>query len=193
MGPRFRGDDRREGSPLAERAHQLVVQRLDQVGEHGAVAGLHEGFDRHAGYQLDVAETGDFCHRQRNADRVIALPGAWSVVTSGEARVTTPFSSGVVRWLNADSRSSVFWPICNLSMSCGLTLASTERASACGTIIMMASPAVITPPTVWTGDCRTLPSCGARMATRPNWSSAVPFRSTNSPILSFFPPTPCVN
>src|SRR5712664_1641653 len=34
------------GSPLAERAHQLVVQRLDQVGQHGAVAGLHEGFDR---------------------------------------------------------------------------------------------------------------------------------------------------
>ena len=30
----------------------------------------------------------------------------WSVVTSGETRVTTPFSSGVVRWLKADSRSS---------------------------------------------------------------------------------------
>src|SRR6266403_556491 len=62
--------------PLAERAHQLVVQRLDQVGQHGAVAGLHEGFDRHAGYQPDVAETGDFLRRHRNADRVIALSGA---------------------------------------------------------------------------------------------------------------------
>src|SRR5213079_3764785 len=35
-------------------------------------------------------------------------------------------------------------------MSFGLTLASTERSSARGTTIMMASPAVITPPTVHT-------------------------------------------
>jgi hypothetical protein len=56
----------------------------------------------------------------------------WSVVTSAETAVTTPFSSGVVRWLKADSRSSVFWPICSLSMSCGSTLASTCRSSACG-------------------------------------------------------------
>ena len=35
-------------------------------------------------------------------------------------------------------------------MSCGLTLASTVRLSASGTISMIASPAVITPPTVWT-------------------------------------------
>jgi hypothetical protein len=81
----------------------------------------------------------------------------WSVVTSGETRVTTPFNSGVVRWLNADSRSRVFWPICSLSMSCGLTLASTWRSSLCGTIIMMASPAVMTPPTVCTADCSTMP------------------------------------
>src|SRR6266446_9834651 len=62
--------------PLAERAHQLVVQRLDQVGQHGAVAGLHEGFDRHAGDQLDVAKTRDLVGRHRDTDRVIALPGA---------------------------------------------------------------------------------------------------------------------
>src|ERR1700761_3283946 len=43
-------------SLLPERAHQLVAQRLDQVGQHGAVAGLHEGFDRHARDQLDLAE-----------------------------------------------------------------------------------------------------------------------------------------
>src|SRR6266852_547487 len=62
--------------PFAERAHQLVAEWLDEIGQHGAVAGLHEGFDRHTGYQLDVAETGDFLRRHRNADRVIALPGA---------------------------------------------------------------------------------------------------------------------
>src|SRR3954464_11320582 len=68
------------------------------------------------------------------------------MVTSGETRLTTPFNSGVARWLKAESRSSVFWPICSLSISCGLTLASTCRSSAFGTIIMMGSPAGITPP-----------------------------------------------
>src|SRR5882762_5453683 len=43
-------------SLLAERAHQLVAQGLHQVGHHGAVAGLHEGFHRHARNDLDVAE-----------------------------------------------------------------------------------------------------------------------------------------
>src|SRR6266852_5464859 len=62
--------------PFAERAHQLVAEWLDEIGQHGAVAGLHEGFDRHTGYQLDVAETGDFLRRHRDADRVVALPGA---------------------------------------------------------------------------------------------------------------------
>ena len=35
-----------------------------------------------------------------------------------------------------------------------------------GTTIMMASPAVMTPPTVCTVDCSTTPSCGARMSMR---------------------------
>ena len=68
-------------------------------------------------------------------------------------------------------------------MSCGLTLASTVRLSASGTISMIASPAVMTPPTVWTFDWNTMPSCGARISTRLSWSSAVTLRSTNSPIL----------
>jgi hypothetical protein len=64
-------------SPLPERAHQLVAERLHQIGEHGAVAGLHEGFDRHARDDLDVvAEAGDFGRRQRDADGVVALAGA---------------------------------------------------------------------------------------------------------------------
>src|ERR1700730_11416594 len=61
---------------LPERAHQLIAQRLHQVGQHGAVAGLHEGFDRHAGDQLDVvAEAGDFFRRHRDPDGVVALAG----------------------------------------------------------------------------------------------------------------------
>lgn len=39
---------RQPPSLLPERAHQLVAQRLHQVRQHGAVAGLHEGTDRHA-------------------------------------------------------------------------------------------------------------------------------------------------
>ena len=37
-----------------------------------------------------------------------------------------------------------------------------------GTTSMIASPAVITPPTVWTVDWNTVPSCGARMMGTPN-------------------------
>ena len=48
---------------------------------------------------------------------------------------------------------------------------------------MIGSPAVMTPPTVWTVDWNTVPSCGARMSMRLSWSSAVTLRSTNSPIL----------
>src|SRR3984893_7516290 len=35
------GTTRERDSLLPERAHQLVAERLDQVGQHGAVAGLH--------------------------------------------------------------------------------------------------------------------------------------------------------
>src|SRR6266702_1999224 len=68
--PRFRA------SLLSEGPHELVVQRLHQVGEHRAVAGLDEGFRRHAGDQLGVAELGDLFRGHRHADGVVALPGA---------------------------------------------------------------------------------------------------------------------
>src|SRR6266702_2959056 len=63
-------------SLLAERPHELVVQRLHQVGQHGPVAGLDEGFHRHAGDHPDVAETGDLFRRHRDPDGVVALAGA---------------------------------------------------------------------------------------------------------------------
>src|SRR5580658_2940559 len=37
-----------------ERTHELVMQRLDQIGDHGSLAGLDEGLDRHARGQLDA-------------------------------------------------------------------------------------------------------------------------------------------
>src|SRR5262245_37308938 len=46
-------------SPAAERTHKLIAQRLHEIGQHRALAGLHEGFHRHAGDQLDLAEAGD--------------------------------------------------------------------------------------------------------------------------------------
>src|SRR6202790_5293154 len=67
---------RRAPSLLPESAHQLIAQRLDQIGQQRAVAGLHKGFHRHAGDHLDVAEAGDLFRRHRDADRVIGLPGA---------------------------------------------------------------------------------------------------------------------
>src|SRR5579872_5147030 len=41
-----RGEER--PSLLAERAHQLIAQGLDQVRQQRALAGLHEGLHRHA-------------------------------------------------------------------------------------------------------------------------------------------------
>jgi hypothetical protein len=41
---------------FAERSHELVVQGLEQIGQHRALAGLDIGLDRHARRQLDVAK-----------------------------------------------------------------------------------------------------------------------------------------
>jgi hypothetical protein len=44
---------RSAGSPLAEGAHDLIVQRLGEVGEDGAVVSLDE-LDRHPRHRLHV-------------------------------------------------------------------------------------------------------------------------------------------
>src|SRR5262245_55041920 len=62
-------------SPLAEGAQDLIVQRLGEVGDHGAVVGLHEGLDWHSRHQLHVAEACDLLGAGADAYRVIALPG----------------------------------------------------------------------------------------------------------------------
>jgi len=41
---------------LCVRPRNLVVQRTHQVGQHCSWGGLDERFDRHAGYELDVAQ-----------------------------------------------------------------------------------------------------------------------------------------
>jgi hypothetical protein len=46
-----------DNSLFAERAHQLVVQRLDQIGDQRALAGLDEGLDRHARREPGAIET----------------------------------------------------------------------------------------------------------------------------------------
>src|SRR6202035_3719851 len=61
---------------FSERPHQLVAQRLDQVGHQRAVAGLDEGFDRHARRQLDRAEAPDLLGVDGNAHKVEANAGA---------------------------------------------------------------------------------------------------------------------
>src|SRR5262249_37894217 len=65
-----------DSSLLAERPHDLIVQGLHQVGQHGSLAGLHKRFDRHARQKLHVAETLDLVRRHGDADGVIALTGA---------------------------------------------------------------------------------------------------------------------
>jgi hypothetical protein len=71
--------------------------------------------------------TLDLLRRQRDANRVVALAGGWSVEVSAEMRVTNPSISGVMRALNEVKRRIAFWLSCSRSMSCGLTLTSTAR------------------------------------------------------------------
>ena len=44
----------KNSSLLSERAHELIVQWLDQVRQHRALAGLDEGFDGHAWRELTL-------------------------------------------------------------------------------------------------------------------------------------------
>src|SRR5262245_9673236 len=62
-------------SALAEGAQDLIVQRLGEVGDHGAVVSLHEGLDRHSRHQLHVAEPCDLLGMDADAYGVVALPG----------------------------------------------------------------------------------------------------------------------
>src|SRR5262245_13232202 len=66
----------RSSSLLAERPHDLIVQGLHQIGQHGSLAGLHKRFDRHARQELHVAETLDLLRWHGDPDGVIALTGA---------------------------------------------------------------------------------------------------------------------
>lgn len=61
---------------FTERSHQLVAKRLGEIGKHGAVTRLHEGLNRHAWNETNVAEPCDFIRRHRDADGVEALAGA---------------------------------------------------------------------------------------------------------------------
>src|SRR5262245_14658770 len=59
---------------LAPGAHKLVGERLDDVRHDRALAGLNEGFDRHAGDQLHGAQPRDLCVRYSNAGQVKTRP-----------------------------------------------------------------------------------------------------------------------
>src|SRR6187402_2783127 len=61
---------------LPERPHELILQGLDQVRHHAALAGLNEGFDRHAGDELDLAEPRDLAFRHGNTGVVVRLTSA---------------------------------------------------------------------------------------------------------------------
>ncbi|MER8859997.1 hypothetical protein NKI09_20455 [Mesorhizobium sp. M0757] len=75
-------------SPLSSSsAADLILQRFDEIGDHGPVGGLD---DRHAGNQLDLAKTCHLGMCGRDANGVVADAGALSVVVSGEVRSTVP-------------------------------------------------------------------------------------------------------
>src|SRR6185312_10383492 len=61
---------------LPERPHELVLQGLDQIRHHAALAGLNESLDRHAWDELDLAEPRDLAFRHGNTGVVVRLTGA---------------------------------------------------------------------------------------------------------------------
>src|SRR5262249_40188998 len=66
----------RSSSLLAERSQELIVQGLDEIGQHRSIASLHKRFDRHARQELHLAQTLDLIRWHRNPNGVIALTGA---------------------------------------------------------------------------------------------------------------------
>ena len=69
-------------------------------------------------------------------------------------------------------------------MCCGSIRASTMSRSSCGTISIMVSPGLTTPPTVWIASCCTKPARGERTSTWRSWSSAATWRSASSESLA---------
>src|SRR5262245_6370398 len=63
------------GSSLPERPHDLIANRLDEIGDHRPLAGLDEAFDRHAGNKRHAFEAGDLLIRNRDAHGEIACAG----------------------------------------------------------------------------------------------------------------------
>ena len=63
------------GSPRAKGAGDLIVQRLHEVGQHGAVMGLHEAFNRHSRDQLHVPQARGLRRIDVDSHRIEALPG----------------------------------------------------------------------------------------------------------------------
>jgi hypothetical protein len=59
IGDRPSAGEAARSSFFPERPHELILQGLGQIGHDRTLAGLDEGLDRHAGYQLDVAEARD--------------------------------------------------------------------------------------------------------------------------------------
>src|SRR5262249_50530607 len=59
-----------------ERSQELIVQGLDQIGQHRSITSLYKRFDRHARQKFHVAETLDLLRWHGDANGVIALPGA---------------------------------------------------------------------------------------------------------------------
>src|SRR5262249_8769062 len=60
---------------LAERACQLVAERLDQIGHHRTRTRLDQTLDRHAGDEFHSAQARHLVLRHADAYRVVARTG----------------------------------------------------------------------------------------------------------------------
>jgi hypothetical protein len=70
-------------SPLPERARNLLLERLEEILQHGALVGLDEGLGRHSGDEANVLEARHLRGGERDADRVVGLPAVRSSVARG--------------------------------------------------------------------------------------------------------------
>lgn len=58
-------------SPLAKGFDDLILERLDEIGQNGAVLRLQEGLDRHAGHELQPLQPRDLGGRDADAAEVV--------------------------------------------------------------------------------------------------------------------------
>lgn len=78
------------GSTLAEGACQVILERLDEVAERGALTGLDEGLDRHSRHQGNTTKPFPLAGIELHLGLVVMHPGPLVGEGVAETETTLP-------------------------------------------------------------------------------------------------------